>query len=81
MSMAMTTQHFKSLTPIMRNNIQQYVLFRLNRKERDKVKEELGHSMNENDFEQLLDQSTKEPYSYLFVNSMNSDRTFSTSLY
>ena len=65
----MLSQYFKKVPPVVRNNTSSWCLYNMeNCFERKKIFEELSGSLGKDYFEEIYDETTKEPYSALTIN-------------
>ena len=67
-SAIVTTQNYKLLSSIIRNNTKCWLLGKMNRKEVEKVVEELSAMVDEEELRNKYYSITSEPYAFLHLN-------------
>lgn len=68
-SFILLSQYYKRCPPLLRTNFSSFALFRQeNMAERRKIIEELGGFLGKKRFEELFDEATREPFSFLSIN-------------
>jgi hypothetical protein len=73
-SIAIITQQYMALSPAVRNNSTNSLFFRIrNGDEREKIMRENRESLTPDQFLELMDFATEEPFSFLHVNNQQAD--------
>ncbi len=71
-SFVILSQYFKKIPITIRNNTSAYAIYNIeNTIEKKKIINELSGSLGKDFFEEILDETTKEPYSALTINYQN----------
>jgi hypothetical protein len=74
LSIWFTVQHAFMLTPVMRLNTKNVILFKLNYKELRKLSEEWQHHLSDKEFIDMALRATREKYSFLHINLQTNNR-------
>jgi hypothetical protein len=75
LSLMCSFQHAFQITPVVRLNTTNWILFRLNLKEFRKLSEELRAHLTEEEFVSNCMESTREKYKFLYVNFQTNDES------
>lgn len=77
LSFILLSQYYKRCPPLLRTNFSSLALFRQeNQAERKKIVEELSGFLGKKRFEELFDQATQEPFSFMSINYDTTDKKY-----